>query len=79
MVSETDMMGGYQSNLFHFQNFWANYLCLEATGEQIPRQAYQPNFVNPDKITSYSGVHEALRFDIRPDSWDLTPEEGANG
>ena len=40
MVSDTDMSGGYQANPFHFQNFGANYLCIQANGEQIPSIAY---------------------------------------
>ena len=47
-VSDTDMSGGYQANPFHFQNFGANYLCIQANGEQIPRLAYQLNFTDPD-------------------------------
>ena len=78
MVSDTDMSGGYQANPLHFQNFGANYLCIQANGEQIPRLAYQPNFANQDYI-SYFGVLEALGFDIVPNCRVLTPEEWANG
>ena len=73
------MGGGYQTNPFHFQNFGANYLCMQANGEQIPRLAYQPNFAGRDYIRSYFVVLEALGFDIGPNCWDLTPEEWANG
>ena len=66
MVSDKDMSGGYQANTFHFQNFRAYYLCIQANGEQIPRLAYQPNFANQDYIRSYFGVLEALGFDIGP-------------
>ena len=79
MVSDTDMRGGYQANPFHFRNFGANYFCIQANGEQIPRLAYQPNFANQDYIRGYFGVLEALGFDIDPNCWDLTPEEWANG
>ena len=79
MVSDADMSGGYQRNPFNFQHFGANYLCMQANGEQIPRLAYQPDFANRDYIRSYFGVLEALGFDIGPNCWDLTPEEWANG
>ncbi|KAF0138562.1 MAG: Uncharacterized protein FD143_3645, partial [Ignavibacteria bacterium] len=68
-----------QANPFQFQNFGANYLCIQANGEQLPRLAYQPNFANQDYIRSYFGVLEALGYDIGPNCWDLTPEEWANG
>ncbi|KAF0143336.1 MAG: hypothetical protein FD143_3438, partial [Ignavibacteria bacterium] len=77
MVSDADMSGGYQRNPFNFQHFGANYLCMQANGEQIPRLAYQPDFANRDYIRSYFGVLEALGFDIGPNCWDLTPEEWA--
>ena len=79
MVCDTDMSVAYQANPFHFQNFGANYLCIQANREQIPRLAYQPNFANQDYIRCYFGVLEALGFDIGPTCWDLTPEEWANG
>ena len=79
MVYDTDMNGGYQPNPFHFQHFGANYLCIQANGEQIPSLAYQPNFVNGDYIRSYFGVLENLVFDIGPICWDQNPEEWANG
>ena len=79
MVSDADMSGGYQRNPFHFQNFGANYLCMQSNGIQIPRLAYQPDFANRDYIRSYFGVLEALGFDIGPNCWDLTPDEWANG
>ena len=37
-----------------------------------------PNEEN-DYIRSYFSVLEALRYDVGPTCWDLTPEEWANG
>ena len=64
MVSDTDMSGVYQANPFHFQNFEANYLCIQATGEQILLLAYQPNLANQDYIRIYFGVLEAVGLDV---------------
>ena len=69
MVSDRDMSGGYQTNRIRFQNFGANYLCIQANGEQIPRLPYQPNFAKQDYIRCYFGVLEALGFDIGPNCW----------
>ena len=79
MVSDTAMSAGYQANPFHFHYFGANYLCIQANGEQIHRLAFQPNFTNRDYIRSYFGGLQALGFEIRPNSWDLTPAEWPNG
>ena len=69
MVSDTEMSGRYQANPFHFQNFGANYICIQANGEQIPSLAYQPKYFHHDNIRSYFGVLEALGFDISQNCW----------
>ena len=79
MVSDRNMGGVYQTRPFHFQNFGAFYLFMQANGEQIPRFANQPNSAGRDYIRSYFVVLEALAFDIGPNCWDLTPEEWAHG
>ena len=53
IVSDTSMSGGYQTNPFHFQNFGANYVCIQANGEHLQGLAYQPNFDNHVYIRVY--------------------------
>ena len=37
MVSDTAIGAAYQARPYHFQNFAASYLCMQANGEQIHR------------------------------------------
>ena len=80
MVLGEHMDGTYGSNPYFFQNFSLNYLVLRVNGELVPRNAYQPDFVNIDYIRDYAQVLNALDLDSSTtNALCLSPSDWANG
>ena len=80
MVLGANMDGTYGSNPYFFQNFGLNYLVLRVNGELVPRNAYQPDFVNNDYIRDYVQVLNALDLvSSTTNSLCLSPSDWANG
>ena len=50
LLSYTDFPGGYQRNLFNFQNFGLNRIELKCNGTSKPNDGYTTNFANGQYI-----------------------------
>ena len=79
LVSEGDLAGGYQRNLFNYQNFGVNRIELKRNGTPRPTEAYTPNFANGQYIKAYSTFPQELECDTGDESESLTLTEWANG
>ena len=79
LVSDADLEGGYQRNLFNFQNFGVNRIELTRNGTSEPSEGYTPNFANGQYIKDYMTFFQKLECDTGDNSVRLTPSEWANG
>ena len=63
-----------------FQSLHLNYLVLRVNGELVPRNAFQPDFVNDDYIRDYVQLLNALDLDTSTtNTLCLSPSDWANG
>ena len=60
LVSDADLAGGYQRNLFNFQNFGVNRIELKRNSTSRPSKGYTPNFANKQYIKAYMTFHQEL-------------------
>ena len=74
-MSDADLPGRYQKNLFNFQNFHVN--CIELTRNGTPKftEGYILNFANDQYIMAYSTLFQELECDIEDKSVSLTSLE----
>ena len=79
MVEDAAATGSYLRNPFNFQHFNLNYLTLNVNSQYIPGIPYEPDFARADYLRDYITVMEGLGYDIGPYTWDVTPNEWANG
>ena len=59
-VSDADLAGGYQRNLFNFRNFGVKSIELKRNGTSRPSEGYSPNFANAQYIKAYSTFLQEL-------------------
>ena len=50
LVSDADLAGGYQINLFNYQKFGVNHIELKRNGMLRPTEGYTTNFANDQYI-----------------------------
>ena len=79
LVSDGDLAGGYQRNLFNYKNFYVNRIELKLNGTPRPTEGYTPNFANNQYIKAYSTFFQELECDTGDKSVSLTLSEWANG
>ena len=79
LVSDADLAGGYQRNLFNYQNFGVNRIELKRNGTPRPTEGYTPNFANGQYIKAYSTFLQELKCDTGDKHVSLTPSEWAIG
>ena len=56
LVSEADLAGGYQRNLFNLQHFCVNRIEMKRNGTSVPCGGYTPNFANGQYLKAYSAL-----------------------
>ena len=79
LVSDADLAGGYQRNVFNFRNFGVYRIELKRNGTSRPSKGYTPNFATGQYIMAYSTFLQELECDTGNKSVSLTPSEWANG
>ena len=79
LMSDADLVGGYQRNPFNLQNFGVNRIKLKRNGTSKPSEGYTPNFANGQYIKAYMTFLQELVCDTHDKSVSLTPSEWANG
>jgi len=78
LIGDNRLNGSANHNPFYFENFDLFHVAMLVNGEQVPRVAYQPNFVTRDYLREYFGLLEGLGLDTGNHSIDLSPSEWAN-
>ena len=79
LVSDANLAGAYQKNLFNFKNFGVNRIEMKHNVKSMLRRGYTFNFANGQYLKDYSTFHQELEFDTGDKSITLTPSEWANG
>ena len=76
-MNDADLAGGYQRNMFNFQNFGVNRIKLKRNGTYRPSENYTRNLANGQYLkASMTFLHE-LECDTSVKSVSLTPSEWA--
>ena len=79
LVSETDLVGGNQSNPFNFQHFSVNQLALYVNGELVPNKKFTPNYTTGEYIREYVAMFEGLNKYLKDHSFPLSIKEFGKG
>ena len=79
LVSDADLVGCYQRNLFNLRNFGVNRIERKRNGTCRPSEGYTQNFATGQYIKAYSTLYQKLECDTGDKSVCLTPSEWANG
>ena len=79
LLDDADFAGGYQRNLFNFQNFGVNRLELRRNGTPVPRSSYTSKFANGHYIKDDETMQRQLGFGKGDKCVNFTPTEWANG
>ena len=79
LLDDADFAGGYQQNLFNFQNFSVNPIELRRNGTPVLRSSYTPNFAYCQYIKDYEAMQKQLEFGKSYKCVNLTLTYWANG
>ena len=79
LVSDADLAGGYQRNLFNFRNFGVNCIKLKRNETFRPSVGYTPNFATGQYLKAYSMFLQEVECDTGDKSVSFTLSEWAIG